>query len=140
MKLLLILSSIFMAAAAEAESFKYNCIFLTDRDQKVDIEVSEGEMALLDQPDGLGRPGRSRGKLVFNNMGLTSGHGRMRDRLKFKVDWDKSQVAPMEIYEYYLTPAMTTGGMVMRNGSKGGFMTFAGHGYSWETYVCFRGR
>jgi hypothetical protein len=132
------LSSILFSSAALAESFKYNCVFLTDRDFKVKIEVSETQMSMFDQPDGLSRPGRGRGKLVFNNLGIHGGNGKMKDRLKFKVDWKKSEVAPMEIYEYFLTPQMATGGMLMRNGSKGGFMTFAGHGYSWETYVCFR--
>ena len=65
------------------------------------------------------------------------GKGKMKDRLYFEVD-EASEIFPPEGFEhFYLSPELTSGGFQLRNGSKGGFITFNGHGYSYETFICF---
>jgi hypothetical protein len=80
---------------------------------------------------------RFRGKLIFSNAGLVGGNGKMKDRLSFVVDYNSTEVMPGDVQEYFLSPELTEGGYRFRNGSMGGFMTFAGHGYSYESYICF---
>lgn len=120
---------------AFAKTYKYSCKLMTDYHVAMDIEVGARTLRLLDQVDTSGR--NKVGAHVFNNRGLKGGKSQMKDRLQFVFDLKKSAGYP-EIHEYFLSPELTEGGTKLRNGSMGGFLSFAGHGYSWETYICFR--
>ena len=61
----------------------------------------------------------------------------MKDRLFFAVNYDKSQVVSEVTSHYYLEPELVQGGKPMKNGKLGGFVSFEGHGWSYESYVCY---
>ncbi len=115
------------------ESFKYTCKLMSDYSVTEKIEVSANQMRMFD----LAGNGKLRTTILKNN-GVKGGKGKMKDRISFTVDYEATKNFPEEISEFLLTPELLTGGMKLRNGSKGGFMSFAGHGYSWESYICFK--
>ena len=73
---------------------------------------------------------------VFDNAGLKGGNGKMKERVSFVKNFQESTERNEEIYEFLLTPGMLTGGSRLRNGSMGGLMSYSGHGYRWETFLC----
>ena len=97
--------------------------------------MSKSTLKMYDQHDGIGRG--NKGAVVFKNDGLKGGTGKMKDRLVFNADYKRSEVTPGEITQYFLTPSLVSGGEKLRNGSMGGFMSFAGQGYSYESFICF---
>lgn len=122
-----------LSTASFAQSFKYDCKLLTDIRVTENIVVTAKKMTVLTEVFG--------GKIlkgVFDNTGVKGGNGKMKDRLSFVKNYQESTELNDEIAEFLLTPDMLTGGSRLRNGSMGGFVSFAGHGYSWETFICFK--
>jgi len=124
---------IFGSFSGYAKTYKYDCVHQKDYSDKLEIKVSKKKMTLLhNSVDG------ARANVVYLNQGILGGQGRMKNRLYFTADDESSDVSPQEGFEYfYISPALTTGGFTFRNGSKGGYLTFNGQVYSYETYICF---
>lgn len=116
-----------------AQRHTYDCKLMTDYSVSEEIVVTPKTMTILTKV-----PGRRSLREVFDNNGLKGGNGKMKDRLSFIKNYQESDIKDGDIVEFLLTPDMLQGGSLLRNGSRGGFVSFAGHGYSWETYICFK--
>jgi hypothetical protein len=138
----LVLLASLLAHPALAQTLRYRCYLTTDKSEQIRFDLRNDEMRLHDQYRVTGmEPFRvKRGYAVLENKGPKGGNGKMKDRLVFVVNYRKSQVVSESTSHYYLEPELLTGGKTMRNGSKGGFVSFEGHGYSYESYVCFLAR
>ena len=131
MKSMVTVLSFFISTGALAESYKYDCKLLTDPGVTKNIVVSTKKMIVLTKVYG-GIVLES----VFDNAGQKGGSGKMKERVSFVKNFQESTERNEEIYEFLLTPGMLTGGSRLRNGSMGGLMSYSGHGYRWETFLC----
>lgn len=123
-----------------ADTFSYDCHLTTDSLHKIKFDLNPEQMKLYGQYIlESTKPFKvRRGWAILVNRGEYGGKGKMKSRLYFTVDYDKSQVVSENTNFYYVERELTTGGRKMRNGRLGGFISFTGEGYGYESYVCYR--
>ncbi|HXH29824.1 MAG TPA: hypothetical protein VNJ01_03325 [Bacteriovoracaceae bacterium] len=139
MRTLLTVLAVLMTGSAVAANHKYQCYLTTDKDDTISFDLSGESLKLHDQYRVLGlEPYKvKRGSAILENRGFKGGNGKMKDRLVFSVNYERSEVVSENTSHYYLEKELLTGGKVLRNGARGGYVTFEGHGYSYESYLCF---
>ena len=123
---------------AHAKAFEYTCVLKDEGSmESMQVVVDENSMTILNATEGNGS--NKIGDLVFLNQGAKGGSGKMKDQ--FVYEWSKEDSS---IYnwnnadEYIVQPALVSGGTALKNGKFGGFMSFVGGGYSYESYLCIR--
>jgi len=125
--------------SATASTLTYDCHLTTERDQKISFELNSKKMKLFDQYRIVStKPFKKQvGYAILVNKGVFGGKGKMKDRFYYDVDYDQSEVVSETTEHFYVEPELVEGGKVMKNGRMGGFISFEGHGFSYESYVCY---
>lgn len=133
MKVLLGVLVLMTSVSSFAMTYQYNCKSTQDYSDQMNISVNEKSLYVF-SPDWAS----GKGKVIYTNEGLIGGNGAMKDRVKYGLDYDRSEIFPYEAMDnLYISKELAKGGLLLRNGSKGGFISYLGHGYSYESYICF---
>lgn len=137
MKKLSILFVFVFSTLTMANDFNYTCRYQKEFSEIFKLSINKKNMIIYNQYHD-GSMGQKKGKVVYDNTGLVGGNGQMKDRYGFKINYELSEVTPVEGFnEFFVTTPMTIGGEPLANGTTGGQITFKGHGYSYESYDCF---
>ncbi len=134
MKTTISIVALLIASQANAATFEYACA-QKGGEFPMRLQINEKQMTILDVVEGNGSV--KRGNLGFFNKGLKGGSGKMADQIVY--DWSKaiSTVYNWDLAQtFFVQPAMLTGGARLGGGRIGGFISFVGGGYSYESYLC----
>lgn len=133
-------------SAANAASFTYKCNssgsyksdgFFADGFAVLKVNKSGATLEKYDvNPND--RETVKAAKYVFDIVGKKEGSSKVAGYMVGDLDLKKSDYSGDGIDTVYLEETLLKGGHTLKNGKRGGLLTFTGHGYSWDWNLCVR--